>query len=70
MALDTGIKRYSAINVSCPWRGILPFPDSTISATDRQVIAFLGSSITAGGGAPEEATGGRTLRLSPGVTLT
>jgi hypothetical protein len=49
MALDTADKRFSAIHIGSPWRGILPFPDGDItSAGDRQTIVFLYSGISAG----------------------
>ena len=41
MAIDTALKRASAINVGSPWRGILPFPDGVIGAVDRPVVSFL-----------------------------
>ena len=41
MALDTAVKRWSAIFMGSPWRGILPFPDGTTSLTDEQVHLFL-----------------------------
>lgn len=51
MALDTALKRGSALNITSPWRGILPLPDGTVGQPDRQVVAFLYSGITAAGGA-------------------
>jgi len=48
MAVDSPLKRMSAINVSCPWRGILPLPDGTVGQPDRQVVPFMYSGITAG----------------------
>jgi hypothetical protein len=47
VALDTAIKRYSAVNFGSPWRGVLPFPDGTIDQGDRQTVFFLCSSILA-----------------------
>jgi len=41
MAVDTRDKRSSAINVSIPWRGLLPLSDSTINAPDRGHTMFL-----------------------------
>ena len=52
MALDTAVKRASAINVTAPWRGLLPFPDGTIDQGDRQATAYQYSGILAGGGSP------------------
>lgn len=45
--LDTPLKRLSGINVSCPWRGLFPFPDGTISQADRQTTAYFYSGILA-----------------------
>ncbi len=47
MALDSLAKRYSAVNLGSPWRGILPVPDGTIGQGDRQTVFFLCSSILA-----------------------
>jgi hypothetical protein len=41
MALDTANRRYSAVNVGSPWRGILPFPDGDVGYNDRKHVAFL-----------------------------
>lgn len=48
MAVDTASKRGSAINISCPWRGIFPFPDAVIDQGDRQQTAFMFSGQLAG----------------------
>lgn len=50
MAIDTALKRYSALNIQNPWRGVWPIPDGTIGAADRQIGAYLYSGILAGGG--------------------
>lgn len=47
MALDTAGKRYSAVNVGNPWRGLNYIPSGTIDAAERLAIAYLGSSIGA-----------------------
>lgn len=47
MALDTALKRQSAIHHGCPWRGLLPIPDGTVDQVDRQVLAWLYSGISA-----------------------
>lgn len=44
----TVLNRLSSINVGCPWRGILPIPDGTIAAADRQVVPFFYAGILAG----------------------
>src|SRR3990167_6433327 len=48
LALDTALRRASALHGSLPWRGILPLPDGTVGQPDRQVIAFHYSGIAAG----------------------
>ena len=51
MAVDTRDKRSSAINLSNPWRGMLPTP-GTITQPDRQHVPYMYSGIaaTSGGG--------------------
>lgn len=48
MALDTRDKRASAVNVSCPWRGLFPVGDGTVSQGDRQQTAFMFAGLLAG----------------------
>src|SRR3990167_8146108 len=48
LALDTALRRASALHGSLPWRGILPLPDGAVGQPDRQVIAFYYSGIAAG----------------------
>lgn len=48
MAIDTALKRLSAINVGSPWRSLLPLPDGTVGQPDRQVVPFMYSGIAAG----------------------
>lgn len=55
--MDTAAKRYSAINVACPWRGTNIVPDVTFPVGERQAAAFMYSGIDSGGG------GGATLPL-------
>jgi hypothetical protein len=40
MALDTRNKRSSAVNISLPWRALLPEPDGTIGQDNRFALAF------------------------------
>lgn len=47
MALDTALKRASALNIASSWRGILPLPDGTVNQADRQVVPFFYSGISA-----------------------
>lgn len=54
MALDSALKRASAINIGNPWRGILPFPDNVVDVEDRLVVSLLYSGIAAGEFIPPE----------------
>lgn len=47
MALDTDAKRFSALNVGNPWRGVNYFPTGTVDAAERLALVYLGSSIVA-----------------------
>ena len=47
MAIDTALKRGSAVDVGIPFRAFLSFPDSSIGQADRQVEARLYSGILA-----------------------
>ncbi len=38
---NTPSKRYSAMNVSCPWRGLNVVPDATIPAAERAAVMYL-----------------------------
>jgi hypothetical protein len=52
MAVDTALKRGSALNLSQPWRGILPLPDGAVTQPDRQVVPYMYSGISSGAPAP------------------
>mgnify|MGYP001593995764 CR=1 FL=1 len=54
MAIDSALKRASALNVSSPWRNILPMPDGSINQDDRQTVALHYSGIAAGPPAPPD----------------
>ena len=41
MAVDTATKRYSALNVGCPWRGPAAIPSGTIGDSPRAIVAWL-----------------------------
>lgn len=58
MALDSALKRASAINVASPWRGILPLPDGAVGQPDRQVVGLHYSGITANAPSTEGSGGG------------
>ena len=50
---DTANKRASALNLSQPWRGMLPLPDATADAGDRAQSAFMYRGLFDGGTPPE-----------------
>lgn len=50
MSADTAAKRYSAIHIGKPWRGLHVVPDVTIPQGERQAIMFMYSGILATGG--------------------
>lgn len=55
MPLDSRDKRSSAINISSPWRGMLPTPDgAALNQGDRQQVALMYRGIAAA--APEVVT--------------
>ena len=62
MALDTASRRASAIHVSLPFRGLLPLPDGTVGAQDRQQTAFMFAGIDAGEAAASAAVIARFAR--------
>lgn len=50
MAIDTAQKRFSAMNLMCPWRGIVVLPSGTIGAAARQTVRWFYSGILAAAG--------------------
>lgn len=40
MALDTALKRASALHGALPWRSILPIPDGTVHQADRATVGL------------------------------
>ena len=44
---DTAAKRFSALNVSSPWRGLSYFPTGTVDEAERLAVAYLYSGIAA-----------------------
>jgi hypothetical protein len=50
MAIDTAAKRFSAMNLLCPWRGVAVVPTGTIGAAARQTVRWLYSGILAQAG--------------------
>lgn len=47
MAIDTAAKRYSALNVLSPWRGLNYFPTGVVGQAERQAVLRLYSGILA-----------------------
>jgi hypothetical protein len=47
MPADTAAKRYSAMNIGGPWRGLCVVPDAAIPQGERQAVMFLYSGIVA-----------------------
>lgn len=45
MAIDTVGKRFSALHIGCPWRGVCVLPDGAIDQGDRQAAAYLYAGI-------------------------
>lgn len=41
MNLDSKAKRMAGMNHGCPWRGILPDSDGSVSQADRQHLTFM-----------------------------
>ena len=48
MSADTAAKRYSAMNINCPWRGLNVVP-AAITQGQRQAVMYMYSGILAGG---------------------
>ena len=53
MAIDTEANRSSAVLPCCPWRGLLPPVDGSVSQNDRQHLAGLYGGIAASSPVPE-----------------
>jgi hypothetical protein len=47
MAADTALKRYSAMNLGSPWRGLNVVPDVAIPQGERQAVQWMYSGILA-----------------------
>ena len=45
MSADTALKRFSAMNIACPWRGLNVIPDVTIPQGERQALLFLYAAV-------------------------
>ena len=48
MPADTPAKRYSAMSINCPWRGLNVVP-AAITQGQRQAVMYMYSGILAGG---------------------
>ena len=57
MAADTALKRYSAMNIGSPWRGLNVVPNVAIPQGERQAVLFMYSGILAGASEPEPEPG-------------
>jgi hypothetical protein len=72
MAADTSLKRYSAMNISSPWRGLNTIPVSPNTQGVRQAVMFLYGAILSGGAAPD--TGVKDMRIffgmAPSINIT
>ena len=74
MAADTALKRYSAINIACPWRGLNVVPAASITQGERQAVMFLyggvpaAAAITGGGGGGPLDMGEESPPLKPIIT--
>lgn len=58
MALDTALKRGSAIFPAIPWRPFVSIPGASIDQADRQALAHYYSGILAGGAQPPDVAHG------------
>jgi len=67
MPADTALKRYSAMNIGCSWRGLNVVPDVAIPQGERQAVMFLYSGILAGGAAA--ATGITPYHIHIGLRI-
>lgn len=47
MPADTAAKRYSAMNITAPWRGLNVVPNVAIPQGERQAVMFMYSGILA-----------------------
>ena len=66
MAADTAAKRYSAMNISSPWRGLNVVPDAAIPQGERQAVMYFYSGILFG---QATFTGGDiSMRMIVGIT--
>jgi len=59
--MDTVSKRFSIMNISCPWRVLLPKPDGTVDAGDRIHFLHYYSGIGAAAPTTGSGIGGRFL---------
>lgn len=63
MAIDTAQKRYSAMNIMCPWRHVAVLPSGTVGAAARQTIRWLYAGILATTGVVIGIVGDLNTRL-------
>ena len=39
--IDSDLKKFSVINLSCPWRGVMKFPEATVDAATKNALLYL-----------------------------
>jgi hypothetical protein len=70
MPADTAAKRYSAMNLSCPWRGLNVVPNVAIPQGERQAVMYYYSGILwsgGGGGGHKYRVVGKGIFRIPGT---
>ncbi len=67
MAADTAAKRYSAMDIGRPWRGLNVVPDVTIPQGERQAVMFMYSGISAGPPTPPSSGGDNANKIRVGI---
>ena len=45
MAIDSAAKRFSMMNLSCPWRGVMVIPSGSVSAGPRAAFLYFYSGV-------------------------
>lgn len=57
MAANTAAKRYSAININAPWRGLNVVPSASITAGQRAAVMYLYDFDVSGSAESSESAG-------------
>lgn len=58
MAIDTDTRKFSAINIGCPWRGVNAFPTGALDDPERFALLYLYNEFAG-------AAAGSTLSANP-----